>query len=327
MNKSKILTLLKNSSDFISGQQLCEKLGVSRTAVWKYIKQLKEDGYEIESISNKGYRLLSIPDILSKDEIMEGLSTNSLGKEMHIYDKIDSTNKHAKRLALEGANHGMLVIAEQQTQGKGRMGRKWISKDKSGIWMTLILRPKNHPNQASMLTLLAGLAVVKTINQLTDIKAWIKWPNDIIINQKKVAGILTEMSSEIDYINYVIVGIGINVNTEEFDLEIKDIATSIFIENKKEYNRSHIIKRILELFEEYYEKFLANGSLKPFIQEYMELCITMNKEVKVIKGQDTFIGYAQRINEYGEIIIIDKNERIHKINSGEVSVRGMYGYA
>lgn len=189
--------------------------------------------------------------------------------------------------------------------------------------MSIILRPEIEPTKASLLTLIAGLAVAKAVNQIIGIKAYIKWPNDIIINNKKAAGILTEMSAEMDQIHYVVVGIGINVNTKEFDESLKNIATSLLIENHKTVHRATLVRKILEIFEKYYEQFQKINDISLFLDEYNKMCITINREVKVIKNNETLIGLAKTITNQGELIIVDKQGIEYIIQSGEVSVRGI----
>ena len=199
--KTEILTLLRETDGYVSGQELCEKFGVSRTAVWKAINQLKEAGYEIEAVQNKGYRLVSVPDILSESELQSVRKTRWIGEKIAFFDVVDSTNTRAKQLAEEGAPNGTYVIAERQDAGKGRRGRGFDSPAGQGIWMTLVLKPEIDPNHASMITLVTALAVSKAITDMTGRPAGIKWPNDIIMSGKKVCGILTEMSAQFDYVN------------------------------------------------------------------------------------------------------------------------------
>ena len=199
--KTKVLTALKEADAYISGQALCERFGVSRTAIWKAVNQLKEAGYEIEAIQNKGYKILSVPDRLSESELQSIRKTSWAGKEIFYYDVIDSTNTRAKQLAEEGHGTGTLVVADRQDAGRGRRGRSWEGPAGSGIYMTLVLKPEINPNNASMLTLVAALAVSGAITTCTGAKAGIKWPNDIVMDGKKVCGILTEMSAQFDYVN------------------------------------------------------------------------------------------------------------------------------
>jgi BirA family biotin operon repressor/biotin-[acetyl-CoA-carboxylase] ligase len=201
--KEEILNLLRENCGFVSGEELSEQLQVSRTAVWKYISSFREAGYEIESVTNRGYRFLTSPDILTAEEISFGLNTECLGRNINSYESIDSTNEEAKRLAVRGAPNGSLIIAEEQLGGKGRLGRNWVSPSGIGLWFSVLLRPEFLPKQVTSLTLLTGLAVCRAIRAVTGCPAMIKWPNDIVIGSKKVCGILTEMAAEMDRVDYV----------------------------------------------------------------------------------------------------------------------------
>lgn len=336
--KTKILSILKKNNDFVSGQMLCDTLGVSRTAVWKVINQLKKDGYVIESVTNKGYRLIDNPDLITESEIKSHLKYEKDGvtlcgaiKEIVYYDEIDSTNNEAKRQAEKGeVKDGTLFVAECQTGGRGRRGRNWVSPPGSGIWMSLFLKPDISPASASMLTIVAAMAVtesvgkiVKELGEKADCK--IKWPNDLVLNGKKICGILTEMSAEVDYIHFVVIGIGINVNTTDFDDEIKAMASSIYKETGAKVSRSQIIAYFSESFERYYKTFVKSGDLSGLVEAYNEMLINKDKEVKAIFADAELTGVAKGINGLGELIIETKEgERI--VRSGEVSVRGLYGY-
>ena len=225
-----IKAILDSGENFMSGEQLSKKLGISRTAVWKHINALREEGYNIESVNKKGYRLAEKPDdILSSENIAYNLPTEFIGKKVIHLDTVGSTNDYAKEIGNK-VSGGTLIISEQQTKGKGRLGRVWKSKSGDGIWMSLIIKPKIEPYKAPFLTLVAGASVVKALSNL-DVEASIKWPNDIIVHNKKICGILTELSAEMERVNYVVIGIGINTNKSEFPEDIKEIATSI----KQEY--------------------------------------------------------------------------------------------
>lgn len=325
--KSKILELLKTTDDYISGQRLCETFGVSRTAVWKVIKQLKDEGYVIDSVNNKGYKILSSPDILSESEIKSALSltdTTILNRIIYL-DEVDSTNTRAKLEADTGAPGWTLVTADRQISGKGRRGRSFDSPAGVGIFMTLILKPDFPPVKASMLTLISGLAVCKGLREVTGIPAMIKWPNDIVINGKKICGILTEMSSEMEYINYVVVGIGINVNNDKFPQDIADVATSVRLETGKVFRRSDIIASVIKHLKKYYDIFLRTEDLSLLKEEYNSLMINTGKRVLVIRGDENYEAVAKSIDNDGELII-ERDGQVMKVMSGEVSVRGVYGY-
>lgn len=324
--KEEILRLLRSTDGYISGQELCNRFGVSRTAVWKAINQLKEAGYEIEAQQNKGYRLMAAPDLMTEAEIKSLMHTEWVAKEVLYFDTIDSTNTKAQELAEKGYPSGTLVVADKQESGKGRRGRSWVSPSGTGIFMTLMIKPDINPNNASMLTLVAALAVAKAITSVTGEEALIKWPNDIVINGKKVCGILTEMNAQFDYINHIVVGIGINVHNESFPEEISQMASSLMIEaGGKRFHRAQIIADTMSYFEQYYDTFLKTQDLSALVREYDELLVNRNKSVRVLDPKEPFDGKAMGITPKGELIV-DTWESRKLVSSGEVSVRGIYGY-
>lgn len=323
--KAKILAALRETDGYVSGQELCEAFGVSRTAVWKAINQLKKEGYEIEAITNRGYRILSVPDLISENELNSIRKTEWVGKRIYYFDVLDSTNTKANHLAEKGAEHGTLVVAGTQEAGKGRRGRNWVSPSNAGIFMTLILKPELESQNASMLTLVTALAVAKAIKRETGLAAEIKWPNDIVLNGKKICGILTEMSAQIDYVNHIVIGIGINVHNEEFPEELSDRATSILLESGKQINRAMLIEAVWEKFEKYYGIFMETQDVSKLAAEY-EMCLAnRGKKVRVLDPKEPYEGVAQGITARGELIV-DTWESRKLVSSGEVSVRGIYGY-
>lgn len=335
--KTKILNVLRKSDGYVSGQALCNMLGVSRTAVWKVINQLKEEGYVIEAVQNKGYHITQYPDIITSSEIMSQLtcvdtgSTTGIIREVVYYDETDSTNNEAKRAAeRDNAADGTLYITESQTGGRGRRGRNWVSPAGSGIWMSLLLRPDIAPVNASMLTIVAAMAVQEAIHTVLkedghDAECRIKWPNDIVLNKKKVCGILTEMSAEMDYIHYVVIGMGINVNTTEFDDSIKATASSLYLETGDHLKRSRIVAAFSESFAKYYDTFVKTQNLAGLKEDYNSMLVNKGGDVKAIYADKEIVGKALGINDEGELIIkTDEGEKI--IRTGEVSVRGLYGY-
>lgn len=326
--KTEILRLLKTSQDFISGQQLCEQFQVSRTAVWKVIDQLKKEGYEIEAVRNKGYRLIDSSDVLSKAEIESQITTKWAGKKVVYYDETDSTNTRAKELGDAGdkKDHGTLFVADRQIAGKGRRGRAWESPSGSSIYMTLLLHPDILPSKASELTLIMALAVEEGIEKVTGMRPGIKWPNDIILSGKKTCGILTEMSAEIDYINYVVIGVGINVNQNTFAEDIKDVATSLKIEKGSSVRRAPLVAAVMESFEKYYEIFMQTEDLTGVIDRYNELLLNCGEKVRVLEPGHEYEAMALGINETGELIVRLPDGEEKEVYAGEVSVRGVYGY-
>ena len=312
----------------MSGQQLCEEFQVSRTAVWKVIEQLKAEGYQIEAVRNKGYRLTCSPDVMSKAEIESLMKTKWAGHPVIYHDQVDSTNTQAKRLGEELARdgHGTLVVADLQTAGKGRRGRSWESPSGASIYMSILLRPDILPDQAPMLTLVMAQSVAEAVQELTGAEVGIKWPNDIVLNGKKICGILTEMSAEIDYINYVVIGVGVNVNTPDFPEALVETATSLKIELGQSVKRSALIAAVMKRFEENYETFIRTGDLSGIQDQYNSLLVNRDRDVRVLEPGHEYNGHALGINSTGELLVEKEDGTTAEIFAGEVSVRGIYGY-
>lgn len=324
--RERILQLLKEKEDYVSGQDICDLLGVSRTAVWKNIKALKEAGYQIDSVNNRGYKLLGEPDALSETGIRGYKNTKWLGDAIIYKDSMDSSNTQAKRLGENGAENGTLVVTDCQTAGKGRRGRSWVSPTGMNCYFTVLLRPDILAEKASMITLVAALALAKAIKETTQLDTMIKWPNDVIANGKKLCGILTESSTDLEYINYVVVGIGINCNQTEFPDEIKETASSIRLETGKKVNRCQLLGSFLTHFESYYEIFLETEDLSGLEREYNSLLVNRNREVKISEKERERVLTAIGIDKTGALLVKDAEGNQEAIISGEVSVRGLYGY-
>ncbi len=328
--KTMILAALKESKEFLSGQMLCDNLNISRTAVWKAINQLKAEGYDIEAVQKKGYRIVEHSKKkfnFSKSEIESRLIDNWAGHKVVFFDETGSTNTEAKLIGDNKDSHGILVVAEGQNSGKGRRGRNWESSKGTNIFMSLILKPDILPANATMLTLVSAMAVKTGLQEATGLSAMIKWPNDTVINGKKISGILTEMSTEIESINYVVIGTGINVNVSEFPEDIKDVATSVMIENGgNEADRALIVEKVMKAFERYYDRFMKYADMTELIDEYNAELVNFNNRVKVIKNDGTFQGIARGITKTGELIVEKEDGSFVEVVSGEVSVRGVYGY-
>ena len=323
--REKILeVILDNEKEFISGEELSKKLGISRTAIWKHIRILRSQGYNIESVNKKGYRLVDEPtDLLNPQNIYRNLKTKFIGKNVLHFETIDSTNDYAKKIGNE-LRDGSVIISEEQTKGKGRLGRVWESKAGEGIWMSIILKPNIIPNKAPFITLIAGASIVKALNIL-GVDAKIKWPNDITINNKKLSGILTELSAEIERVNYIVVGIGMNVKDTDFEEELKDKATSLYKEN---YNvsRIDIVKEILCQLEKLYLDYIEKDDKKEVLDICRQYSAIINKEIYVIKNDQKELVDCIGINEEGNLIIKNKDGNLEEIMSGEVSIRGVKGY-
>lgn len=325
MLREKILGLLRETDGFLSGQELCEKFGVSRTSIWKAIRQLEEKGYQIEAVRNRGYHLLSEPDLLNGEQIRPYLCTEWVARDIRVYDSVDSTNSEAKRAAEDGCGQGLLILGEEQTAGKGRRGRYWASGKGEGVFMTLLLKPDIDPGNASMLTLIMGMAVRDAIEKVTGLEAQIKWPNDIVCDGKKICGILTEMSAQIDYINHIVIGVGINVHNREFPPDVQSVATSVYQQTGKKIRRAQLAAEVMNCFENYYNIYLQTENMKNLQNAYNTHLINRGRRVRVSDLKKDFTGMARGINEKGELLV-ETEDGLTAVSAGEVSVRGVYGY-
>ena len=323
--KTEILKLLRATDGYVSGQQISEQLGVSRAAVWKAIRRLQDEGYQVEAVRNKGYHIVGTPDVMTKEELDSLMKTRWAGRNILYYETTDSTNLRIRQAGDEGAPHGTLAVADSQTAGRGRRGRTWESPAGSSIYMSVLLRPDIAPNKASMLTLVMALSVAEGIQQCIPI-IQIKWPNDIIVNGKKLVGILTEMSAQVDYINHVTVGVGVNVNMTAFPEEIADTATSLCLECGHAVKRAPLIAAVMERLEENYEIFLETEDLSGLMERYSALLVNRDRDVRIIGEKETYQAHAIGIDRTGELIVRREDGTMEKIYAGEVSVRGVYGY-
>ena len=319
-----IVELLKSAGDnFISGESIAGKLGISRTAVWKHIRNLRKSGYEIISRERCGYKLKDAPDLLLPSEIQIGLDTEIIGKEMHYYPSVDSTNRVAKALAYHGAADGTIVVAEEQENGKGRLERKYYSPRGKGIWFSIILRPKFLPHDAPKCTLMAAVAVAEAMNRF-NLKAEIKWPNDILFDGRKLVGILTEITGEMGKITYIVIGVGINVDIkrDEFPEELKNIAASLSEMGGVELSRVEFFRAVLEEFDKLYRKVKASGFEDEF-NLWKKYNVTLGKNVRVISagdGGEIFTGKAVDLNADGALIV-ETAQGLRTVYAGDVSIR------
>ncbi len=317
------LAELLSAEGFLSGQDIAKKAGISRSAVWKYIVRLRRYGYGIESRRGMGYRLAKTTDLPVPWELAKILKTSVVGKSQIIYrENIDSTQSLALRLAEKGGKiHGLVVIAEQQTSGRGRMKRKWLSP-KGGVWLSVVLKPLVSLTMSTMLPFVAALAVCDAIRQSTKADATLKWPNDVMMAGKKVAGILLDMSAEADMINYVVIGIGINANVETSKLKVdrqnKPEITSIRQSIGRDVNRLHLTALVLEKLEMYYSVLEKYGS-EPIIREWRARSDMLGKKVTVVQQDRTYSGVAANINEDGSLLLKTKDQEI-SIVSGDVII-------
>ncbi len=328
--------LKKRQGEYVSGECLSSRFGISRTAVWKYIAGLRKAGHLIDASTKKGYRLTRAADVISESQIRKGLKTAILGKRIYCFDSLDSTNSFAKKIALEGCQEGTVVIADAQTSGRGRLGRNWHSQPGKGIWMSVVLRPELAPRDMQIVTLGASVAVAAALEKVMGIRAGIKWPNDVILNGRKVCGILSEMSSEPDRIHFVVLGIGLNVSHREGDFppELRDTAGSLasYLESAGEEerrklvypfpDRNVIIITILFELEKIYSK-IKNNSIEDILSRWKEYSVTIGRKVKIFGKDGGFTGRAIDITRAGELVVRCEDGTVKTVLSGEVSLRGI----
>lgn len=330
--------------DWVSGEAISTQLGISRAAVWKQIEALRSGGYEVEAAPRRGYRLAARPDKLSVPEIEAGLRTQRFGRPVEAHEAIGSTNERAKELARGGALEGLLVTAEQQTAGKGRLGRPWQTPAGRALAISLLLRPPIPPTMAPRLTLVAAVAVAEAVRAVTGLPVGIKWPNDLQIAGRKLCGILTEMEAEIEQVRFVVLGIGLNVNqTEaEFPPELRETATSLRLaagiteagfgqgdagegdahEGARPLARLALLQAILARIEVRYDQFLAGG-WQELLTAWRELSVTLGRNVRVIpaSGEPTWEGTAVDVDAEGALLVRRPDGSTHRVIAGEVSIR------
>ena len=319
--EDKILNILKNSKEYVSGESLSTSLNVSRTAIWKHIKNLKNKGYNIEGISNKGYKLLSSPDKINKVDLFSILDTKKIGRNFFHFDSIDSTNIKAKELAKNGYPHGTIVVSEEQINGNGRFKRSWNSP-KGGIWFTLILRPNIPTSEAPKITQIAAACIHKTLKEF-NIDSKIKWPNDIHLNGKKLCCILGEMSCDMDTINYLVLGIGMNINLDInlLDREVQEIATSLKYEYNKNFDRNELLAKFLNTFEIEYEKFSNNLDIENTIDICRKNSNIWGKKARLITYNKEELVTCISLSDQGDLIVMDCDGNERTILSGEISFK------
>lgn len=312
--------LLAHKGEFVSGQKISESLGISRTAVWKHIRMLKRRGYVIESYTKKGYCLKEAPQLLSEAAILNGLTTKYIGRQLVYLEKTGSTNTVAKKLAASGAAEGTVVIAEEQTGGRGRLTRSFWSPYGKGLWFSVILRPDFPPMEVSKMTLLAAVAICKALRAQGLSGCGIKWPNDILVNGKKLVGILTELNASVEKINYIVMGIGINTSITEKDLpaELQGILTSLALEGVQA-DRAALLQAVLKELEDLYEVAKHDG-FAPVLALWKELSCMLGKEVTVTSINRSFSGKALDLDENGNLLVQTENG-LEKVLAGDVRVR------
>lgn len=307
---------------YISGEDMAKSLGITRTAVWKYIRNLRKEGYRISSSPRLGYRLEQAPDLLNTEEIQTGLTTHVFGRSMQYHEKVASTQHETKRLAESGAEEGTLVVAEAQSEGKGRRGRHWVSPPRMGIYLSLILRPDLEPFNIAQIPIVMGIGVCESISQVTGLQPRIKWPNDVLLEGKKVAGILVEMSAEPERVHYIILGIGINVNTPAsiFPDDLRSTATSLAEVAGHPVCRRTLIQRLLPNLESIYNEFKRVG-FEALRERWRQWDQTIHSWVEIEDPGSPIVGYALDIDKDGALIIKDQQGEVRRVLSGDVALK------
>lgn len=321
--RTRILEILrKNPEDYLSGEEISRQLSVSRTAIWKHIQTLKQAGYEIAAHPRRGYRLKHLPDLLLPDEIRDTLNTKIIGRgEIYYFSDIASTNSEAKKQANLGCLEGSIVLSEAQNGGRGRLSRSWFSPSGKGIWLSVVLRPPFNPCDAPKCTLLTAVAVTKAIRRVAQVECGIKWPNDILYQGKKLVGILTEMSAEIDAISHVVIGMGINVNIgeQDFPAELRDIATSVSIVAGRHISRLTLLNAVLTELEQAYEGVIQRG-FSEILDEWREFSVTLGQNVNVVGSGKEFSGIAMDIDNDGALLV-QTEVCLERVLAGDISIR------
>ena len=316
--KNDVLSALMETEDAISGERLARRLAVSRNTVWKAIEQLRAEGYEVEAVTNRGYRLLSAPNRISEPEILKWTTASAIGRRLEVHEKLDSTNTRAKLLAAQGAPHGYLICADSQVSGRGRYGRQFFSPEHSGVYITYILRPTLSAERAVMITSLAAVAVARAIEKLCDADVKIKWVNDLYLNDRKICGILCEASMDFEsgMLEYVVLGIGVNVGQMTFPEELRDIATSIENECGQPVSRSRLIAEISNELDGLYDQ-LPTGA---FMAESRRRSNVIGRDVTVLRGEARFPARVLDIDDQGRLVIRTESG-VSRVGSGEISIK------
>jgi BirA family biotin operon repressor/biotin-[acetyl-CoA-carboxylase] ligase len=315
-----LVTLFANNATIaISGARIAREIGVSRSTVWRWIEQLREVGVRVKGRPHTGYFLERVPDILTPELLRAGLKSSLFGKRIYHFFRTDSTNRVGMELGYAGEPEGAVILAEEQTAGRGRAGRSWHSERAAGIYVTLLLRPKISPMQAPLLTMMAGLSAYAAIQAQTGLQLDLKWPNDLILNGKKLGGILTEMHADTSLVRFVIVGIGINVNQEKFPGELNGIATSLHAETGKNQSRLELLARLLREFESDYNRFLREGAASVTERFTKASSYAMGKKVRVTNGAESFSGVTAGLAPEGLLQVEREDGKTVMVIAGDVA--------
>ena len=320
---AQILSALRSAENGgVSGAELADRLGISRAAVWARIEDLRKLGYDIEAGPHVGYRLLNDPDVLHADDLIARLGkTKVIGRDIQVFEQTTSTNDVVEKLARDGVKEGVVVFAEAQTKGRGRLGRQWMSPARKGLWFSILLRPELRPQETTQLTVAAATALWRAIRAETGITAEIKWPNDILIRGKKVVGILTELSAEVDRVKHVTLGVGVDVNlsASEFPSDLRKIATSLRVESGKPISRPELATAILRELDRDYARICA-GQFAALADEWEQHCTTIGKNVAIQIGERKMRGRAEALDDDGALLIRTEHGHLERIIGGDVTL-------
>ena len=319
-----ILSALRSAGEgSVSGGELAQRLGISRAAVWARIEELRSLGYEIEASPHEGYRLLSVPDVLHADDLKSRLGkTRVVGREISVFQSTTSTSDVIEKLASDGVKEGAVVFAESQSKGRGRLGRKWLSPPQKGLWFSVLLRPDLRPLEATRLTIAGATALVRAIRTETSLCPEIKWPNDILLEGRKVAGILTEMSAELDQVKHVILGMGldVNLNSSDFPPELRKQATSLKIETGQSLNRATLAAAILRELDHDYHR-VCSSQFEAVADEWEEVCSTLGRNVSIRVGERVIHGRAESLDDDGALRLRTQHGHLERVIGGDVTVK------
>jgi BirA family biotin operon repressor/biotin-[acetyl-CoA-carboxylase] ligase len=317
---AKILAALRASSHGVSGTEFCQQLDVSRAAVWAHIESLREAGFEIVASPHRGYQLVKSPDALLADDLASRLGNVSvIGREIIVLPETTSTNDEVEQAARANRDEGLVVFAESQTRGRGRRGRRWSSPTGKGLWFSILLRPQLAPGECTQLTVATATALVRAIRSVTGVTPEIKWPNDLLVRGKKLAGILTELSAELDHVRYVIIGIGIDCNqtTSDFPRELRDIATSLKLTSGKTISRTDLAVAVLRELDVDYARIL-DGDFNSVAEEWAGHCSTLGRQVEIEVGQRRITGRAEALDESGALMLRTEHGQVERVICGDV---------
>ena len=321
---ARILSALRQSaSGFVSGAELSQQLGVTRAAIWARIEELRSLGYDIAASPHQGYQLLSVPDVLHADDLLSLVQGNKVvGRDIRVFQETNSTNDVVEKLARDGVKEGVVVFAESQTKGRGRLGRKWLSPPRKGLWFSVLLRPDLRPQAATQLTVAAATALFRGIRDVTGLAPEIKWPNDILIRGRKVAGVLTELSAELDRVKHLILGIGVDVNvaTSDFPTEMRKFATSLKVETGRHLHRGDLAAAILRELDHDYER-IQTRRFPQVAGEWERHCTTIGQRIAIHLGERVLQGQAEALDVDGALLLRTQHGRLERIIGGDVTVQ------